>query len=108
MIIYTNLIPKRFDGLAIGFITLIRPSLKEDVGLHAHEEVHRKQFFKNIFFGVKYALSKNFRFKCEVEAYREQLKHSPGKEVVFATYLVNNYGLDVTFTEAIFALTNES
>ena len=106
--IYTDLMPDRFSGYTLGPIVLIRPSKRDDVGLLKHELVHVKQFWRSFgLFGIAYYLSKTKRFEYEAEAYREQLKYSPGREQLFARFLVNNYDLDVTESQALAALTRE-
>jgi hypothetical protein len=105
MVFYTNwFIPARFAATTYGPFIFIRPSKRDDVGLLEHEKVHVKQFWRNPLFGIAYFFSKQARFKYEVEAYREQLKYSPGKEEVFADILVRKYKLDVTMDEALAAL----
>lgn len=106
MIIYTDFMPLRFDGFNLGLITLIRPSLKDDIGIHVHESVHRKQFIRNPFMGLFYIFSKKHKLKYELEAYREQLRFEPGAESLFAYFLANNYGLDITKEEALKLLTS--
>jgi hypothetical protein len=98
--------PDRFSGYTVGPIVLIRPAKRDDVGLLKHELVHVKQFWRSFgLFGIAYWLSKKKRFEYEVEAYREQLKYSPGREQRFAWFLANNYNLDVTEQQALEALT---
>lgn len=105
MIIYTDYMPARFSGYNLGPITLIRPRCKDDIGLHAHEEVHRNQFWRNPFMGLFYLFSKQSRQGYEVEAYRAQLVLCPGSVVIFAGYLSRNYSLGITAEEATRLLT---
>jgi hypothetical protein len=102
---YTNwFIPARFSGMTYGPFIFIRPSKREDVGLLEHEKVHVKQFWKNPFFGIPYFFSASARLHYEAEAYREQLKYSPGKEEAFADLLVYKYNLGITKAQALAAL----
>ena len=102
---YTNnFIPTRFAATTYGFIVLVRPTYSNDAGLLAHELVHVGQFWKNPLFGLAYKFSATARLKYEAEAYREQLKYSPGKEELFATFLCTNYSLNITREEALAAL----
>lgn len=48
----------------------IRPEYKEDVGLLNHVE----QFNEYWFYNIRYDLSKEFRYKMELEAYAEQVR----------------------------------
>ena len=108
LIIYTDLMPDRFSGYTLGPMVLIRPSKRHDVGLLQHELMHVKQFWRTWgLFGIPYLLSRTRRFEYEVEAYREQLKYSPGREAVFARFLARNYDLDMTESQALAALTRE-
>ena len=109
MIIYWSWpIPAKFQGCNYGPISFIRPECKEDLGLQLHENTHQKQFRDNpILFPWRYAFCKERKLKYEVEAYREQLKLSPGKAGRFAEYLCNNYGFTLSAAEAIRLLTEE-
>lgn len=101
MVFYCNLMPARFAGYTIGPITLIRPAYRDDAGLHAHEAVHRKQFWSNPFMGLWYAFSKESRLAYEVEAYREQLKYcEDDKSALFGGFISKNYGIDITQYQA--------
>ena len=103
-VIYTNhLIPNTFAGQTIGPFILIRPSHKDDTGLLEHEKVHVRQFWRTLgLFGIGYLLSKKYRLKIEVEAYKEQLKYYPtDKKALFAYYLATKYNLDITQEEAL-------
>ena len=101
MIIYTNLMPARFQGYNLGPITLIRPEQRNNVGLHAHEEVHRKQFFRNPFMGIAYLFSAKARQAYEVEAYRAQLKLEPTALYSLARHLATHYSLNLTQEQAV-------
>lgn len=107
LVFYTDLfIPKRFAGYTVGFIILIRPAYKDDVGLLAHESTHVKQFWRSFgLFGFLYGVSKKYRLKYEAEAYRVQLTYcSEDKINLFAKFLVDNYNLGITIEEALTAL----
>lgn len=107
MVIYTHLMPERFAGYNLGPVTLIRPSHRDDAGLHAHEAVHRRQFFRNPFMGLFYLLSASARQAYEVEAYRAQLALQPGSVDVLAAFLSTHYGLTLTHAEALALLTKK-
>ena len=103
MIFYTNFgIPKGAAGCARGPIIFIRPEYRNDIGLREHEKVHRTQWL--LTFGIHsilYLISKSYRLESEVEAYRVQLEHSPGNESLFAKFIAEKYGLDITQAEAM-------
>lgn len=110
IVFYTNwFIPKKFSGMTYGFIAFIRPHLFDDVGLLAHESTHIKQWWRSFGLGpFLYLLSKNYRLKWEVEAYRAQLAVLPetlrwGAAQKFASSLSTKYRLGIPF-EAAFAL----
>lgn len=103
-VIYTNrFIPSIYAGRTIGPIILIRPSHKDDTGLLEHEKVHVRQFWSTLgLFGIPYLLSKKYRLKYELEAYKEQLKYYPtDKKAIFAHYLATKYNLNITQEEAL-------
>lgn len=95
VIFYMNFaIPSRFAGYTIGFVILIRPSYRNDVGLLAHEKVHVRQFLDPRWW---------FRSKLEweVEAYKAQAAcYSDDRIPLFAGYIANKYGLDISVIEA--------
>lgn len=101
MILYTNLMPYRFQGYNLGPVTLIRPAFRDDKGLHAHEAVHRAQFFRNPFMGLWYVFSKKARLKYEVEAFKAQLELAPWSLHIRASCLANHYGLGISIDEAV-------
>lgn len=102
MIIYTNhLIPQGFAAITLWPFILIRPEFRGDEGLKAHEEVHWQQVWTTLgLFYPLYLLSKAYRLKVEVTAYREQLTYG-GDPVVFADYLSTRYRLGITKDEAL-------
>ncbi len=98
MIIYTNrVVPKGFAAITLGFIILIRLQHRGDTGLLAHERVHVRQWRESWgMFWPRYLVSRRWRRDYEVEAYREQLKHSPECIDLFAGYLSANYKLGIS------------
>lgn len=109
MIICTNhLIPANSAAITLGFVILVRPQYRGDVGLIAHESVHIRQWKESWgAFWPRYLLSKRWRRDYEVEAYREQLKYSPGHLDLFAGYLANNYMLGISPSLAKSLLSDE-
>jgi hypothetical protein len=102
MIFYTTHFLNGFAGYTYGPVILIDPAYKDDLGLLAHEQTHVKQFWRT--FGlhpILYRFSESYRLKSEVEAFRVQLKHSPGREALFAKYISEKYDLDITQAEAL-------
>ena len=104
LVFYTNLfVPKISAGCTRGPFIFIRPRYKDDKGLLEHEKVHVRQWFRTLgLHGFIYALSKRYRLKCEVEAYKEQLKHYPeDKTVLFAGYIAMFYGLHLSESSVV-------
>jgi hypothetical protein len=82
ILIVTDKVPEGYAGLTQAFVVRIRPSHKDDRGLIEHELVHVKQFWRSLgLHGVLYLLSKRYRLRCEIEAYRKQLEFSPQEKV---------------------------
>ncbi len=89
-------------------VILIRPKYKDDLGLLEHEKVHVKQAWRNVFppiHAIRYSLDKSYRLDCEIEAYRKQLEHSPGNELLFASFISTDYALDISVEESLRLLT---
>lgn len=104
-VFYTDrCIAERFGAQTYGPLIFIRPKYSFDVGLLEHEKTHVKQFWKNPFFGLWYLFSKKARFEYEVQAFREQLKYSPDKAELFASFLATKYNLGITQEQALVAL----
>ena len=99
-------IPEGSAGCAKAWFIYIRPAYKEDRPLLEHEKVHVRQFWRTLgFHALFYLLSKTYRFKAEVEAYRTQLSYIPDDDkeinrVKFAERISINYGLNITREEA--------
>jgi len=74
MIVSTNLIPKGFDAFSCWPFIFVRPESRNDEGLIRHELVHYDdQAWITPFWLLRYWLSKSFRWKQEVKAYRVQI-----------------------------------
>jgi hypothetical protein len=102
MIFYTTKFLKGFAGITYGPVILIHPDYKDDIGLLAHEKEHVKQWFRTLgLHSFLYLLSDRYKLWAEVQAYRVQLKHSPGNEERFARFIAEKYGLDITIAEAL-------
>jgi hypothetical protein len=104
-VIYTNnnwLIPKKYAGVTRLFLVFIRPQYRNDVGLLQHELTHVRQFYKIPLIGAYlYRFSRKYRLHCELEAYREQLKHyQQDHSWLFAGYISKKYNLDISIEEA--------
>jgi hypothetical protein len=102
MVIFTdNFIPAKFAGYTYGPISFIRPKYKDDTGLIEHEKTHQKQFWNTLGLAILfYTFSSTSRYKYELEAYRVQLKYSPGAVDKFALMLATCYNVNVTEAQA--------
>lgn len=106
-VFYTDrFVPDGFAGCARGPLIFIRPDYRDDKGLLEHEKVHRRQWLGTLsLHSLLYLFVPDYKFRAEVEAYREQLKHYPDdRSKLFAGFIANDYGLDVTEQEALDAL----
>ena len=76
LLFYTDNLPENSNGCANAFIIRIRPSCKGDEGLLAHERVHVSQWWRTLgLHSLLYLVSKRYRLRAEVEAYRKQLEY---------------------------------
>jgi len=100
------MVPPRFGGITYGFLIAIREKYRRDVGLLEHEKVHVRQFWRTLcLFPLIYLLSKKWRFRWEVEAYRKQMKHyADDRSARFAYFMATKYRLNITEQEAYAAL----
>ena len=101
LIFYTSNI--KHHGETRGPVIFIKPQYQDDKGLHAHELTHVKQWFRTLgVHSILYLFSRLYRLKAEAEAYREQLKHySDDRSALFAYYLANDYGFEISQEEAM-------
>lgn len=83
----------------------IRKKYRHDKGIHLHEIEHAKQYKNNMFHIFRYALSKKYRYKCELEAYTVQLKHygltSVNKDNFAVRAIVEKYNLKVNYVRVV-------
>ena len=102
MIIYTNLIPSKFNGMTAWPFIFIRKSSRYDKGLLVHEMVHYNEQRKAyvIPWLLKYIFSKKFRLEAEVRAYKVQI-YQKGISLHSAARMLMNYRVDVTFDDAV-------
>ena len=95
-------IPRRYSGMSLGVMVLIRPGIEDGSALIEHEITHCRQFYRT--FGLHallYFSSEKYKYKAEVEAYAAQAGVS-GKENlrIYARYITELYGLHVRFSVA--------
>lgn len=103
---YTDNLPEGVGGEARAFFVRIRPSYRNDVGIHRHEEEHVYQWW--VTFGLHsllYLVSKKYRLWSEVQAYRKQLQNPPADQKdeyrwMYARYISEDYKLSISVTEA--------
>ena len=111
MVIYSDsLVPKGFAGIALGPVIVIRPAYRDDQGLLAHEQVHVEQWKRARFTHFwRYWRDLDYRLRCEVEAYRVQIKvtmvqhpnHNRAELIwKFSWFIARKYGLDITHERA--------
>ena len=92
-----------FAGRACGVLVAIDERYRADVGLLRHELVHVRQFYRTAgLHAVLYLLSKKYRYRAEIEAYREQLRVSGQHHALtFASFLASRYGLNISIDQAL-------
>lgn len=94
------LVPERFAAMNYALFVAFKNSYSlEDIPLVQHELQHTKQFFRlPVLHPLLYALSKQYRYKSELEAYALQIRSYPIYQqprlcAVFANSLYKNYNL---------------
>lgn len=100
-----RLIPAGFDGFTVGPVVLVRPGTS--TALLAHEQAHARQFWRFLGCnGVLYQVSRRWRLRLELEAYRAQLAVAgPPAVLQLSAALASQYDLDITQEEAYRLLT---
>jgi hypothetical protein len=127
LIRYTDDMPQWMGGYAKWFYIAIRPKYKDDRGIHAHELEHVKQWWLTtilaaaiigaicyrtgysyaymglslVVYQLLYATIPAVKLHCEVDAYKQQLKHyADDRTARFAKFIAEKYGLKITAEEA--------
>lgn len=107
MIIYTDFLPAKYDGISAWPFVLIRPAHKDDIGLREHELVHyRRQAWITPVWFLQYWFSKNFRLAEEALAYRTSIKF--GMPLDQAVAWLMTYGADEAQARALLTPVLES
>ena len=104
MVFYTDwFVPKGMAGFTPGPFTLIRPAYKGDAPLHVHEAVHRRQFWRScgLALPLMYLLSRKWRLKLEVEAYKAQIAAGMAAKSAAGFLASPAYGLGISEVEAL-------
>ena len=60
-----------------------------DIGLLNHEIKHAEQYSNNFFNSLLYELNDSYRYKCELEAYTEQIKEYKYTNISQAEWIIN-------------------
>ncbi len=102
LVIITDAMPKKFGGMCLGVIVLLRPKWKDNEGLLQHELTHIKQ---NLRSGLTSAFRQNWdkqhKLDRECEAYAVQLTYSSNKKwhkKCYVDFMYNKYNLGMTKT----------
>ena len=103
-VFYVSRLGDGFAGKSFGFFILIKKLYKNDIGLLKHELMHCKQFYRTLgIHAFLYKFSRPYRYQCELEAYKEQLRYSDQQSkslIKFATFLATKYDLPITIEDA--------
>lgn len=93
----SRLISDRFSALSLGVAIFIRPAQRDNEALIAHELTHCRQFYRSL--GVnalRYWLSKDYRYRAELEAWRVHIRINPDARDRAIEMLSCAYGVDVS------------
>jgi uncharacterized membrane protein len=109
MILVETSLPKLFSAAALTIwpFVFITTEAAKDTALIAHENVHYKEQIKYlvVFWWIAYLLSKSFRQKAEVRAYKVQISLGGLTVDQAAYYLSTIYKLGITRDQAVKLLT---
>lgn len=102
MIIETRFLPEFIFGLAIWPFIFVQPRFRHHHGLIQHELVHLNEQRRSFVIPwlLSYLLSKRFRLKAEVRAYRRQIEVG-GTSVQRAARNLLQYRIGITYEEAL-------
>lgn len=104
MIVTIKLIPAKFDAVTVWPFIFVRKEQLLNTALIEHELVHyREQAWITPFWLLRYFFSKKFRLAAEVRGYKRQIELG-GITVKTAAVLLTQYGIGVSYDEAVLAL----
>ena len=84
--------PEGSNGCANACFVRIRKGYENDLGLLEHEKVHVRQFWRTLgLHSILYLISKRYRLKAEVEAYKVQIEASGYRSDYSAPMLRDKY-----------------
>ena len=82
----------------------IRPKYKGDNGLLEHELEHVRQYNRNLFHALMYKYSASYRYQCELDAYRLQVRIYNYTDINQAGWIIsalcNKYGFMIRYSRA--------
>lgn len=100
VIVTKRFISTRFSAVSLGIAILILPEYKDNEALVQHELTHCRQFYRTLgLHALLYWLSKKWRYKSELEAWRVQIDINPKAWDLAVKMLLNSYNLDRTEQE---------
>jgi hypothetical protein len=101
IVIETNILPKRFDALAIWPAIFVRPEFRWDMPLMLHEARHLSDQarFLIIPWFVFYAFSWRFRLWAELRGHTEQVKAGGLTVAQAANHIAAKYNIPIEETE---------
>lgn len=81
-IVAADLPSPRLIALCAGPLVIVRPDWFDDAPTVAHELEHCRQFWRGglLLHGLRYHLSRRYRLRAELDAYRAELRASPPGE----------------------------
>ncbi len=80
--------------LLLVFFFVIRPEKRGKCKLLEHELVHCRQFYCSLgTYPLIYLISRRYRYKSEIEAYKEQIRLGGATIEEAANRIIRNYGI---------------
>ena len=108
LVFYVDKLKSGFAGFTNAFVVRILKSKINDRSILEHELTHVKQWYRTLgLHGILYLVSKKYRYRAELEAYRHQLKFVKNKYLSadrFASYISRKYNLNVPKSKALIDL----
>jgi hypothetical protein len=93
-IFYTKALTMSYSAFCWCLFIVIRPEKRGKCNLLEHELVHCKQFYRSIgVYPLMYLISRRYRYKSEIEAYKEQIRLGGVTIEEAANWIIRNYGI---------------
>jgi hypothetical protein len=101
-VFYTEALTMGYSAFCWCLFIVVRPEKRGKCKILEHELVHCKQFYRSLgFYPLMYSISRRYRYKSEIEAYKEQIRLGGATIEEAANWIIKNYGITGLLKERV-------